>query len=75
MPTEVTAMQQKSKSASPLPSHVGGESIYVCKACYLAISKRADLIARQYYDAAMNEMRAMEARLNARINSVSARIR
>ncbi|MCL2786443.1 MAG: hypothetical protein FWD81_04400 [Methanomassiliicoccaceae archaeon] len=75
MPTEVTAMQQKTKSASPLPSYVGGESIYVCRACYLAISKRADAIAKQYHDAAIREMQAMEARLNARINQVNARIR
>jgi len=75
MPTEVTGMQMKSKQTSPLPSIDNNASIYVCRACYLAISKRADSIARQYHDVAMNEMRAMEARLNARINSVNARIR
>jgi tetratricopeptide (TPR) repeat protein len=75
MPTEVTEMQQKSKATSPLPSFEGGASIYVCRACYLAISKRADAIAKQYHDIAMNEMRAMEARLNARINQVNSRIR
>jgi len=75
MPTEVTAMQSKTKQASPLPSYDGGESIYVCRACYLAISKRADMISRQYHDIAMREMQAMESRLNARINSVNARIR
>jgi hypothetical protein len=75
MPTEVTPMQQRTKSSSPLPSFGGGESIYVCRACYLAISKRADAIAKQYHDVAMAEMRAMEARLNQRINAVGARIR
>ena len=75
MPTEITGLQSKSKQASPLPSFTGNASIYVCRACYLAISKRADVIAKQYHDAAMSEMRAMESRLNARINSVNARIR
>ena len=75
MPTEVSAMQMKSKQTSPLPSVRDGASIYVCRACYLAISKRADAIAKQYHDIAMSEMRAMEARLNARINQVNARIR
>ena len=75
MPTEVTAMQSKSKQVSPLPSFNDSASIYVCRACYLAISKRADVIAKQYHDVAMNEMRAMEARLRREINAVSARIR
>ena len=74
MPTEVSSFQMKSKQASPLPSFADEVSIYVCRACYLAISKRADSIARQYHDVAMNEMRSMEARLNARINQVSSQI-
>jgi hypothetical protein len=75
MATEVTPLQAKSKSSSPLPSINNDTSIYVCRACYLAISKRADAIAKQYHDIAMTEMRNMEARLNARINAVNSRIR
>jgi hypothetical protein len=75
MPTEVSEMQSKSKQDSPLSSFASSSSIYVCKACFLAISKRADAIARDYHNIAMREMRAMESRLEARINSVSARIR
>jgi len=75
MPTEVTTMQSKGKSQSVLPSFTGTESIYVCRACYLAISKRADAIAKQYHDVAMRELQAMEARLNQRINQVNSRIR
>jgi tetratricopeptide (TPR) repeat protein len=75
MPTEVTAMQMKSKQVSPLPSVENSASIFVCRACYLAISKRADAIAKQYHDIAMREMAAMERRLRSEINSVAARIR
>jgi hypothetical protein len=75
MPTEVTAMQMKTKPTSPLPSINDSISIYVCRACYLAISKRADAIAKQYHEVAMREMAAMERRLRSEINSVAARIR
>jgi tetratricopeptide (TPR) repeat protein len=75
MPTEVSEMQQKSKQVSPLSSFENGASIYVCRACYLAISKRADTIAKQYHEIAMREMAAMERRLRSEINSVASRIR
>ena len=75
MPTEVSAMQQKSKQVSPLASFENNASIYVCRACYLAISKRADTIAKQYHEIAMREMQAMERRLRSEINSVASRIR
>ncbi len=47
-------------------------SIYVCKPCYTSISRRSDEIAKQYHNLAMQEMRAMEARLQAEIRSVAA---
>jgi hypothetical protein len=75
MPTEVTGMQMKSKQTSPLPSIENNVSIYVCRACYLAVSKRADAIARQYHEIAMRELQAMERRLRNEINSVASRIR
>lgn len=75
MPTEVSDMQSTCKQDSPLPSAEGNNSIYVCRACFLAVSKRADAIAKDYHNIAMREMRDMEARLNARINQVGANIR
>ena len=75
MPTEVTGMQMSGKATSPLPSYENNASIYVCRACYLAISKRADAIAKQYHDIAMRELQAMERRLRSEINSVASRIR
>ncbi|MCL2149024.1 MAG: hypothetical protein FWH47_07165 [Methanomassiliicoccaceae archaeon] len=49
-------------------------SIYVCRPCYSSISRRSDEIARQYHERAMQEMRAMEARLQAEIRSMAAQI-
>jgi hypothetical protein len=46
------------------------ESVYVCRPCYTAVSRRADEISKVYYDRAITEMRAMEARLQAEIASV-----
>jgi len=45
-------------------------SIYICIPCYTAISNRSDEISRKYYNQAMTEMQAMEARLTAQINAV-----
>ncbi|MDR3282832.1 MAG: hypothetical protein LBS92_04385 [Candidatus Methanoplasma sp.] len=46
------------------------QSIYVCRPCYTAISRKSDEIAKGYHDKAMAEMRAMEARLQAEIASI-----
>jgi len=46
-------------------------SIYVCKPCFTSISRRSDEIAKRYHDIAMQEMRAMEARLQAQIASAA----
>ena len=48
--------------------------IYICRACYSAVSKRADEIAYGYHQKAMSEMRAMEARLQAEISSLQREI-
>ena len=45
-------------------------SIYVCIPCYTAISNRSDDISRAYYDRAMAEVHAIEARLEAEIAAV-----
>lgn len=52
------------------PLSEDGLSIYVCMPCYTAISNKSEEISRYYYDSAMAEMRAMEARLRAEISSV-----
>lgn len=50
------------------------KSIYMCMPCYNAISNRADQISQKYYDQSIQQMRAMEARLEAEIQSVRSSI-
>ena len=50
------------------------KNIYVCRACYTSISRRADAISKYYYDVAQDDMRKMEARLQAEIASLQAEI-
>jgi len=74
MPSDITPFMRKSDDDILQSAPPDYNSVYVCKPCYTAFSKRADEIARQYHDAAMQEMRAMEARLRAEINSLNVRI-
>lgn len=52
------------------PVSQDGTSIYVCMPCYTAISNKSDEISRYYYDRAIDEIRATEARLEAQITSL-----
>jgi len=45
-------------------------SIFMCMPCYTAVSNRADEISVRYYNDAIAQMRAMEARLQAEISSL-----
>ncbi len=48
--------------------------IYICRACYSAVSNRADEISQVYYQRGMAELRATEARLQAEIASLQREI-
>ena len=48
--------------------------IYICRACYSAVSNRSDEISREYYNQAVQEMRAMEMRLQAQIAALQSQI-
>jgi hypothetical protein len=50
------------------------ENIYVCRACYSSISRRADAISKYYYGMAEDRMREMEARLQAEIAALQAEV-
>jgi len=71
MPSEITTFQGKSEVDSLLPSMSESEDVvYVCRACYQAISKKADEIANHYHQIAMKEISRVESELNERINEV-----
>lgn len=48
--------------------------IYICRACYTAVSRRADEISTGYYNRAIGEIRSAEARLQAEIAGLQAQI-
>ena len=57
------------RSRPDAPGH-----IYICRACYSAVSNRSDEISREYYNQAVQEMRAMEMRLQAQIAALQSQI-
>ena len=74
METNVTDVLVKGKRPSASPSFENGSSVYVCIACCLAISNRADMIANEYHEAAMQEMSHMEARFEEKIREVESKM-
>ncbi len=60
----------KDGASSAAESRADTQHIYICRACYSAISNRADDVAVKYYQDCMKEMRAMEARLKAQIAAI-----
>lgn len=51
-----------------------GDDIYVCRACYTAVSRRADEISKEYYDQGMDNLHRTEAALQSQIVALEARI-
>lgn len=67
-----TSLKDKTDAAAASREDV--KHIYICRACYTAISNRSDEISKSYYDAAMREMAAMEARLQAEIAALQSQV-
>ncbi len=64
----------KDGASSAAASRADTKHIYICRACYSAISNRSDEIAQAYHEQSMKEMRAMEARLQAQIAALQTQI-
>ncbi|MDO5862451.1 MAG: hypothetical protein Q4Q58_06650 [Thermoplasmata archaeon] len=64
----------KDSASSAADSRADTKHIYICRACYSAISNRSDEISRQYYQQSMQQMQAMEARLQAQIVALQSQI-
>ncbi|MBQ8179734.1 MAG: hypothetical protein IJ026_04755 [Candidatus Methanomethylophilaceae archaeon] len=52
----------------------GTTHIYICRACYSAVSNRSDEISRKYYNDSIAEIRRTEARLQAEIAALQSQI-
>ena len=74
-PAEVSpALDDKDKPTARSRPDGDPQHIYICRACYSAVSNRSDEISRGYYNQTMQEMRAMEARLQAQIAALQSQI-
>lgn len=72
-PAEVSpSLEDKASSAAA--SRADSQHIYICRACYTAVSNRSDEISRTYYQQTMQHMQAMEARLQAEIAALQTQI-
>jgi hypothetical protein len=72
-PAEVSEALEKTNDGN-IKSNPDSDNVYVCRACYSAVSRRADQVSQVYYNRAMEELRATEARLQAQIIALDARI-
>lgn len=73
MSSDITPMLRNTQDDIVKSAPDSFETIYVCRACYSAVSRRADAIAQIYHQKAMEEIRLVEARLMAEISEVRAR--
>ncbi len=62
------------KAMTAAKTREDSKHIYICRACYTAISNRSDEISKGYYDQALMQMQAMEARLQAEIAALQSQI-
>lgn len=75
MSSDVGIMQYKERESSHLAvKSDSGDAIYACRACYSAISRRADSIANHYHKQAMSEIARVESSLKAEIASVRSQV-
>lgn len=73
-PADVSSALEEGNAGAAKSSPEDSRHIYICRACYSAVSNRADEISKEYYDHAMNELRATEARLMAAIAALETQI-
>ncbi|MGN0098533.1 MAG: hypothetical protein ACI38Y_04330 [Candidatus Methanomethylophilaceae archaeon] len=73
-PADVSPALDKDDNGVVRSKPEGFSEIYICRACYSAVSNRSEEISVGYYNQAMAEMRAMEARLQAEIAALQTQI-
>lgn len=73
MPSEISP-QMRSADGPVSSADEGYSSIFACRACYSAISKRADSIAQYYHNMAMSEIARIRAEMLAEIAALQSQI-
>ena len=67
--------QQIDKDSKELQHSISeGHDLYVCRACYTGVSRRADAISNDYYNKGMDNLRQSEARLQGQIAALEGQI-
>lgn len=74
MPSDPSPQQIRDDGKELQPSMNAEHDLYVCRACYTAISNRADAISRDYHDRTMNTLRETESRLRMQITALESRV-
>jgi hypothetical protein len=74
MSSDISPQERKNDSTMLPSADDAYQSIYVCRACYTAISRRADAISQHYHQLSMQELAKTEARLQAEIASLQAEV-
>ena len=73
-PADVSPALDKDDNGVAKSKPEGSTEIYICRACYSAVANRSEEISVGYYNKAIAEMRAMEARLQAEIAALQTQI-
>lgn len=73
-PADVSPALDKGSNGVAKSKPEDSNHIYICRACYSAVSNRSDEISKGYYEMAVRDMRAMEMRLQAEIAALQTQI-
>ncbi|UAL07664.1 MAG: hypothetical protein KRP56_07640 [Candidatus Methanogranum gryphiswaldense] len=74
MSSEITPFMKSAQDDLLKSAPADFESVYVCRPCYSAISRRSDAIANKYYQDAIKDLRETEMRLRLEIAEVRASV-
>ncbi len=74
MPSEISPQLRDARDSPLASADENYESIYACRACYSAISKRIDVIAQYYHNMALTEIANMRSEMHAAVSSLESQI-
>ena len=74
MPSEISPQLRGARDGPLASADESYESIYACRACYSAVSKRVDVIAQYYHNMALTEIANVRAEMRAAMSSLESQI-
>jgi hypothetical protein len=73
LPAKVSQYTRQ-RYGSDMPHSMENDAVVACESCASSIRNVADEVAKAYYERAMAEIKALEQRLDARINSLQVEV-